>query len=743
MAQAVFQRSFSGGEIAPVLAARADQARYLAGLRTCRNFIVRREGGVSNRPGLRFVGESRDNTTATFLLRYVSEIAGASLLLEAGEFYLRVYDVGGLVRLTGVVAWDGATLYQIGDLVRSGGVNYYCVKSHTNHVPPNGTYWYAMPTDILEIPTPFGNAGFNWEQSGNIITLTSTLVAPHELIFFGLTQWRLQPVSTAPAIDPPTALVLSLPVANPGTLSYNYVVTAGAQQTLEESTPSAITQITTIATPTPDKPVHLAWTAPAQPADEYYIYKDPYGNGTYGFVGVATGQVEFLDTGILPDFTVTPPKPRVLFAAAGDYPSKSANFQQRRFFAGSDNNPDAVFGSRVGFRSNFNISSPLQDDDAITFRIAANQHNPVRNMLGLNALVILTDAGEWSIGGNGQPPLAPQSIDAQQQCFVGANDVPPVVIGTSVLYVQARGALVREIQFPQSVYVQLIARDLTIFASHLFDGFTINRLDYAQTPHSTAWVVRSDGTLLGLTYILDQDILAWHRHDTGAGGQFEDVCVVPEPGEDAVYVLVRRTIGGVFKRYIEKLERRTIVDFTLDSFFVDAGLTYNGAPATTIAGLDHLEGEIVAVVADGKVIFNGDPTAANAPDFAVIGGTIAAVLPASSVIHAGLPIRFAELETLDLDVSGSDVRAKKKRVGSVQLLLDQSVRTFQVGPDNGHLRAITLKPFEGGTAGLPFTGEEEINITAAYNDFGRVFLRHTDPLPLTVLGILPIVELGG
>jgi hypothetical protein len=135
MSDTVFQRAFAGGELAPSLAARADQAKYLTGLRTCRNFIVQRHGGVANRPGTRFVGETRDSSTATFLLRYVSETWPATrVLIEAGPFYLRFYKNGALVRLSAVDAWTRATNYAIGDIAsrrrqllrREGGHNGTC-----------------------------------------------------------------------------------------------------------------------------------------------------------------------------------------------------------------------------------------------------------------------------------------------------------------------------------------------------------------------------------------------------------------------------------------------------------------------------------------------------------------------------------------------------------------------------------------------------------------------------------------
>lgn len=744
MAESTFQRAFAGGELAPSLAARADQVKYVTGLRTCRNFIVLRHGGVSNRAGTRFVGATRDSSVSSFLLRYVSDVAADSVLLEAGPFYLRVYKNGALVTLASVAAYDGGHAYAIGDIAATGGANYYAVAAGVGHTPTSSpAYWYAMPGDILEIPTPFGNAGFAWVQSGNVLTLTSPLVRPHELIYGSLTQWILQPVATKPSIGPPTGLLVTGGAA--GTLSYQYVVTAAASDSYEESIAGPITQVSTIAVPTPAAPNVLTWTAPAGAlAAEYYVYCDPYGNGTFGFLGAATGLTTFRDIGYIPDFSVTPPLPRVLFATAGDYPARAGYYQQRRFFANSLNNPDAVWGSRVGFRSNFSVSSPLQDDDAITFRLAGNQANPVRHVLGMKTLVVLTDGGIWSVG-QVMTPLTPANLPAGQESFVGGGAPVPVIVGNSLLFVQVRGSILRDLQIAPNVYSLTTGKDLTIFAAHLVDGFTLPHVDYQETPHSIIWAVRSDGMLLGLTYIADQEIWGWHRHDTGANGRFEDVCVVPEADEDVVYLLVRRSIGGVFKRYIERLERREILNFAADSFFVDAGLTYTGPPVTTISGLAHLNGQVVAVVADGAVVFNGDPSSPRAASFTVTGGTIPATLPAASIIHAGLPIRFAEIETLDLDVEtqGGIIRDKKKRVDSVSLLLDASVRTFAAGPDPSHLTTVTLKTYETGLERVPFTGLEELSLSTDFSPYGRVFIRHTDPLPLTILGVLPHVTLGG
>jgi len=736
----VIQRSFGAGELAPALHARADLVKYAQGLRTCRNFLVKREGGVTNRPGLRYIATAKDNADNKFLFRYESEIGG-SILIEAGNGYLRFYLNGARIVVSGVAAYNGGTAYVPGDLVLSGGTNYYCLANTTGNAPPNAAFWYALTGNIYEIPHPFLSHQFNWIQASNVLTLTHQDVAPQELIYGGNTNWVLRPITTTPSIGAPTAFgwVAGTPVPTDPALArtFAYRVSAAANLTYEESEACTAVTIAGAGAPSVALPNALSWTPPTGGAAEYYIYCDPYGNGTFGFIGTATGQATFNDTGFVPDFAVTPVIPRVLFNSANNYPGVAAYYQQRRLFASSANEPDTIWASRVGFHSNFGISSPLQDDDALTFRIVGNRQQVVRWLLGLKSLVVLGSNGEWTVG-QPETPLVPQGLSANQQLYVGATDKRPSVIGASVIYLQIRGSVFREAKF-QAQIEGLAGTDLTLFSSHLFDGYTFFRYDYQQTPLTVLWCVRSDGTLLGLTYIPEQDVWGWHRHDS-TNGSFEDVCVVPEGTEDVPYVLMKRTIGGATVRYIEKLESRQIVTWDTDVFFVDAGLSYSGAAATVFTGLDHLNGQVVAVVADGSVVFNGDSASASAAFYTVAGGRIT-IPTAATNVHIGLPIRYPEIELLDLDTQGTAIRDKRKRVGSLAVLLEASSRSFLAGPDEQHLRQMRVETFE--PTEDAHTGQVTLNMTSAFNDYGRVLIRQTDPLPLTILGVIPSLELGG
>jgi len=743
VAETTIQRSFAAGELAPALHARADVEKYLSGLKTCRNFLVRREGGVSNRAGFRFVSGCKDNVAGKRLFPYVSSVAGQGLAIEVGIGYMRFYQNGALINVSAVAAYSGVTNYVPGDLVVELGVNYYCIAATVGNAPPNGAFWYALTGTIYEIPTPYAAAPTGWVQSGNVITITTPATAPRELVFSSLTRWVLRAVTTVPSITAPggTGGV----AGTVGTRNYAYVVTAAKTDTYEESLASTPIAVLLCTEPTTAAPNVITWAA-VTGAAEYYVYCDPYENGTFGFVGTATGLLAFNDIGFVPDFNVTPPIGRALFATTDDFPSTAAYFQQRRWFANTNDEPDVIWGSRVGFHSNFGIASPLQDDDAVTFSIAGNNHNPVRHMVATKSgLIPMTDAGEWTVTGGGGPksPITPSSIDAEQETYVGISaTVPPVIIGNAILYAQARGSIVRELKFNQEVE-GLGGRDLTIYASHLFEGKASTAIAFQQVPDSLVWMALDDGSLVALTYIPEQEVWGWHRHDS-QGGLFESLTVVPEAKEDALYAIVARTIGGNTVRYVERLATRVIRPAfpNTDSFFVDSGLTYNGAPATVMSGLTHLDGQLVAVIADGVRIFDGiaaTATPAQITQFTVAAGSIT-LSAAASIVHIGLAIT-AQIQTLDMDVQGTNVRDKKKRVASVALLIERSSRVFQAGPTTSDLRTYDQQSYE--PTSTQHTGIVSMTLSSSFEETGSVIVQQTNGLPITILGILPNVDLGG
>lgn len=574
------QRSFAGGEIAPAAYGRADLVKYQTGLRTCKNFLVRRHGGVSNRPGSMFISEQKSSAAAGRLIKFVFNAAQTYVLLFE-NLCMRVIKQGAVVVVSGVPAWSNATSYVVGDLASRLGINYYCIAAHINQQPPNATYWYAMPSNIYEIPTPYATADLSTlytVQSGDIVTIVHPSYGPRNLSRTSDTTWILSLISFAPGQEKPTSVAVT---GSAGSKTYTYHVTALDSETFEESEAAIKTQ-GSLTDPSTANPHTVSWVAAAG-AQEYNIYVEV--NGVPSFVGAAVGTT-FTNDNIKPDSELTPPQARAPFTSANNYPSTVGYYQQRRAYANTNAYTEKVWLSKSGSFNNFGISSPLQDDDAVTFQIAGRQVNEIRHLMDIGNFILMTEGGEWVAEGdaNLNGALTPTGIGLKQHSYYGSAKIPPVIIGNNLLYVQARQSLVRDLRFEFSTN-GYAGNDLTVFAAHLFEGYTINYWDYAQIPHSIIWAVRSDGELVALTYLREHEIWGWHHHTTD--GSYECVCVVPEGLEDAIYVLVKRTINGTTKRYVERFASRQITDVAVDAKFTDSFLSWDGrasvlAPSTTM-----------------------------------------------------------------------------------------------------------------------------------------------------------------
>ena len=188
------------------------------------------------------------------------------------------------------------------------------------------------------------------------------------------------------------------------------------------------------------------------------------------------------------------------------------------------------------------------------------------------------------------------------QSYIGANNVQPQIVNNTVVYCAARGGHVRELGYSWQAS-GFITGDLSIRSAHLFDDKDIVDMAYAKAPQPILWFVSTSGLLLGLTYIPEQQIGAWHRHETD--GAFESCCVVSEGVEDHLYAVIRRTIGGTIKRYIERMESRNF-EALEDAFIVDSGLTYDGTNTTTTtvtvsAGTTWGPSDVLAVTSSAAI----------------------------------------------------------------------------------------------------------------------------------------------
>lgn len=673
------QRSFAGGEISPEMFGRIDDAKYQTGLATCRNFIAKPQGPVMNRPGFAYVRVAKDSTKKTRVIPFTYSTT-QTMVIELGAGYFRFHS-------------QGATLL-------NGGVPY-------------------------EITNPYAEADLfdlHFVQSADVLTIVHPNYAPRELRRLGATNWTLTTVSFAAPIAAPTP-VTATPTGT-GTAPYSYVVTAiAADQVSESAASTAGTCSNNVYTS--GQYNTITW-GPVSGAWRYNVYK--LSGGLYGYIG-QTDQLTLRDDNIAADMGKTPPIYDAVFAATGDYPGAVSYFEQRRCFAGTTNKPQNIWMTKSGTESVMSYSLPIRDDDRIAFRVAAREANTIRHIIPLAQLLLLTGAAEWRVTSVNSDAITPTSISVRPQSYIGASNVQPVVINNNLLYVAARGGHVRECAYSWQAN-GFISGDMSLRAPHLFDSFDIADMAYCKAPIPLVWFVSTNGKLLGLTYVPEQQIGAWHWHDTD--GVFESCTVVAEGGEDFLYCVIRRTINGSSVRYVERMASRQFVD-PADAFFVDAGLTYSGAAATTISGLSHLEGKTVNVLTDGAVH----------PQCVVTSGAIT-LQQAASKAQIGLPIT-SDAQTLPVaaQVDNAFGQGRYKNVNKAWLRVYRS-SGINIGPDADNLVTVKQRTTENyGTAPALKSEEIPVMLNPSWADSGQIFIRQSDPLPLTLASLTLEVALGG
>jgi hypothetical protein len=350
-----------------------------------------------------------------------------------------------------------------------------------------------------------------------------------------------------------------------------------------------------------------------------------------------------------------------------NYPSVVTFFEQRLVFGATNNNPQTLWFSKNGDYENFTTGTG--DDDALVYTIASNQVNAIRYLSATRVLTIGTTGGEYVLTATSDGPVTPTTTLIRKYSNYGSAAVEPVQVADVTLFVQRGGRKVREFRYVGDINVSAYqAPDITIVAEHITAG-GLSAFAYQQEPDGVIWAVRADGTLLGVTYRREEEVVAWHKHVIGgefSGGQavVESIATLPsDTGEDELYMIVKRTINGVTKRYVEQMRPFNFGGVTTGAFFVDCGLRYEGTATGTLSGLYHLEGETVTVLANG----------ATHPDREVTGGGI--TLAYNSTTAAVGYNYTSSMQTMRIEAGSADgtSQGKPKRIHAVTLRLLETV----------------------------------------------------------------------
>lgn len=636
MSAPIRQLSFASGELSPSLYARTDINRYENGLRTCRNMVVMRQGGVTGRPGTQYVGTALNGGNQVRLVPFIFNETGLgqSYLLEFGNQYIAFYQNGGNVvssTFNITVVGSGTNLsdpvsinapgntFSNGNIVTISGVlgatqinnGYFIVSGVAGSVfnlknldgsdvdgRNYGVYISGgIVSKIYIVPSPYLQADLstlNFAQSADILTIVHPSYYPAELARSGATNWSLSNiVFGVPASNGANSIFPS--GGGSGAANYEWLITS-VDLNGNESPASGSTQgLVGIATPSPTNPIAIRWNGPASiPLSNvsfWNIYRANWVGSnfsTYGYVGTVPGpQRNFIDTVSEADFTNTPPDTSPFESLMGPnyYPSSVGFIQQRRCFSAWNNNPIGFAMSKPGNFSNFDAhtGAVIPDNDPIFGSIAGNEINAIEHLAELKFALILSAGAEIYVQGNGSGVVTPSAINASVQSQYGSSPLQPIKAGDILIFTQSLGAFIRDFSFDFAIDGYR-GNDITIFSAHLFEGYQIQDWCYQKVPDSIIWVVRSDGVLLSCTYVREQQVIAWAHHDF-TDGFVENICSIPENGEYAVYVSIKRVISGKTVRYIERISSRLWPDPVntppvrndpINASYLDAFLKYDG-----------------------------------------------------------------------------------------------------------------------------------------------------------------------
>jgi len=736
---AVELTNFTGGELSPRLDGRTDLTKYSSACKTLENLIIYPHGAAARRPGTTFVSEVKDHSKKGRLIPFEFSTT-QTYILEFGNQVIRIYK-------------DKAQ-------VQSGG-------------------------SAVEITTPYLEAELfqiKFAQSADVMYITHPSHATRKLSRTSHTNWTLTVVdfTKGPMQDANTTTT----TLNPGQAAVGTGVSLVA---------SAVTGI------------NSGSGFVATDVGRFVFLNDGYAKIT-AVTNTTNATIEILTA--LDNANATADWRLGAFSDTTGHPSCVTFFEQRLVFAGTTNQPQTIFFSKSGDYENMNanIGGTIADDDAIIYTIASNQVNAIRFMTATRTLIIGTAGGEFTVSGGGtDSAVTPTNILIKKQSNHGAANVDAIAVGNATLFLQRAKRKIRELAYNFDVD-GYIAPDMTILAEHVTEG-GITQVAYQQEPNQIIYAVRGDGELVGLTYQREQQVTAWHRHIFG--GAFgtgkavcESVAVIPtDDTEYQVYVIIKRTINGSTKRYIEVLNTFDFTETDNTTFnYLDSQLSYDGVATTLNGNISNSVTTIALTDASsfnsaGKIKINNEIISYTGKSTNNLTGCTRGVNLTTAAAHtSGATIdqvvetvsglSHLEGQTVSILADGAthptkvvssgavslDRAAKKVKVGlsytsllqtmrlnagsqngtsqgKTKRIYDITVRMFEtigveVGPDLNNLERIPFRtssdPMDQGIP--PFTGDKEVEFRGNYETDGFIFVRQTQPLPFTILSLYPRLQ---
>src|SRR5260370_5562121 len=623
--------NMSKGEFGPLIEGRPDLAAYFEGGSVIENLQIMRQGGLDRRVGTRFEAEVKDSSKDTIMLPFEASV-NDSYEIEVGHLYMRFFKNKLPVLLAGLPytissPYTEAQLRSIHftqsvdvlflfhpdvqqrKLSRLGDTNWVL-----NLQVPNPPPSFQIDTDISlgSTLTPGATTGLGVTFTASAAVFLAADVGRQ--IIFGTSRANIKTVDVGLAFV--TADIIdNFPNTNP-IASGSWLIRLAPQTTLDPNIKAPVGALVTMTT-------GVAAFRVADVGKFITIYAGLVRITAFNTSSSIAGEIMAEMTGTT---AVDPPA-----APAGSWTLEVASWSVINGFprTGEFIQGRLVEASTVGQRTGL-WTSESDDFDAcavgivpslaIEYTLASRALNRIEWLADNRDIFIGTSGSEHIMtSGKTDEPFGGDKVALVTRMTVnGCAPIQPVVITRRVIYVDrsTRKIFVQIFDFQEDGFD---AFELTTGAHHICgpSGIRLGPIGYAKRPDPRLYLVRNDGTLVTLTYNQREKVIGFTRIVTE--GTFEAVCVTPQPdgSPDRVTVIVKRTINGVIKRYVEYFETEVteLANRAWTQLETDCARVYNfgGVPTSVLTGLGYLECKTVDVVADAsyrgtKVVTGGQIT---------------------------------------------------------------------------------------------------------------------------------------
>lgn len=762
------QPAFTSGEISDEVNSRVDLDQYKSALLLAQNAVIRPFGSVCKRQGSRYIADAKYHDKPIRLEEFTAS-GNVSFLLEFGVKYFRVYQMGKLLAEVETV-FDETDIPNL-HFNQSADTMFICSGEKPVQALQRITDTQWTIREYALNPMPFED--INTDKGIKLKVSNNKLIASIDMFTDDMVgdQFKiLHRIGTQSYVESGTPYDRRVPngIANNYNIEHINATHSAASEVADYEIEDGKLSwsITT----------HGTWTGSVtiQTSEDngntwldYKVYKSnddtnvtdsgtfvntyttsrvitniSKGKNTFEYkihshtgFGIVSIKKVLSPREVEVDYILKPAKDtetylwnRGSYGKSHGYPKMSVFFQDRLVFANTKKGSNKVWMSRTGDYPNFGIekaSGTLTDDSAITLSIINRKLFSVRHLVPATDLIILTDGNEWIISGG--KTVTPNDISPRIQTQFGAAKAQPEYIGNRCVFVTDRGNNVRDMAYD---YTRdgYSGNDLSILAKDTLRDVKLLKSTYVQNPDSIICYVGDDGVLRCMTYIAEERVNGWSRYMTD--GKFIDCEAVAEHENDALYVVVDRTIGGVAKRYIEKLEALTTYKVG-DNFFLDSFVHESHDENVSSIRANHLIGKEVTIVVDGVVH----------PKQVVPSSGVVELTTTGKDILVGLDFEFRiEQPTFEMQLNDGTIQGRFMRLNGAILRLVNSK-----GGQCGH-NFETMDDIETMDEYGYYTGDYDVTFPQGSNGFNEqchVCIRHNEPYPFNLKAIIRNLSYGG